>query len=589
MPSERSSASAMTGEKAAREKARSISSQTCCRPAWMTPRVMGSRVIAPPGRAVIAFALSIGSTSRDVQTVRKFRSDRPRLGSRLPLASGPNRRAGGFLAPLRLHRIRQGLHIGRTGEGRDRHRMPAVAAGPQGHLLRGGRAGRSVARGGGRRGRMPRTERHPEQRALARGDDLWPLEPPRRQGARRGRPGSRPGDVDPALPRLRQGAVAGDRTGPDRGARACLFTMHEYFLACPNGGFFDLPEPGNLRPAPARAAICLTTNCDARKPLTRCGASSGQAATWGPGRMPRGLRDIAYISKVQLAAMQRYLPDEARLYHLPNPVAAPRDGRLASPRAGSPFPVRRTPQPREGRADLRGGGADREGAGGLRRRRSGARRDQPGQSGCRDHRMEEPGRGSGAHARRPCAGLPEPVVRNPASSPTRLSPSGCRSSRRLERRGGGRDPGRNGIILDRMDAATLAEALTALPRRPPDLRGDPEAREPRGPERGRLPGAPSAPTGRWSASSGGRMPGWGHPIETASKTACGNIRNVRMERVCVYLPAGRQGGTDERGGNPVVRRTGVVGGAAGVFGVGRGSLLARRRHRQHASLGGGGS
>ena len=47
MPSERSSASAITGEKAAREKARSISSQTCCRPAWMTPRVMGSRVIGP--------------------------------------------------------------------------------------------------------------------------------------------------------------------------------------------------------------------------------------------------------------------------------------------------------------------------------------------------------------------------------------------------------------------------------------------------------------------------------------------------------------------------------------------------------------
>src|SRR5215210_5034303 len=47
MPSERSSASAMTGEKAEREKATSISLQTCCRPAWITARVSGSRLMAP--------------------------------------------------------------------------------------------------------------------------------------------------------------------------------------------------------------------------------------------------------------------------------------------------------------------------------------------------------------------------------------------------------------------------------------------------------------------------------------------------------------------------------------------------------------
>ena len=42
MPSERSSASAMTGEKAEREKARSISLQTCCKPACTTARVRAS-------------------------------------------------------------------------------------------------------------------------------------------------------------------------------------------------------------------------------------------------------------------------------------------------------------------------------------------------------------------------------------------------------------------------------------------------------------------------------------------------------------------------------------------------------------------
>src|SRR3954454_10601109 len=47
MPSERSSASAMTGEKAEREKARSISLQTCCKPACTTARVSASKARCP--------------------------------------------------------------------------------------------------------------------------------------------------------------------------------------------------------------------------------------------------------------------------------------------------------------------------------------------------------------------------------------------------------------------------------------------------------------------------------------------------------------------------------------------------------------
>src|SRR3989304_7044542 len=43
MPSERSMPSEITGENAARQNARSISAQTCCRPVWITARVMGAR------------------------------------------------------------------------------------------------------------------------------------------------------------------------------------------------------------------------------------------------------------------------------------------------------------------------------------------------------------------------------------------------------------------------------------------------------------------------------------------------------------------------------------------------------------------
>jgi glycosyltransferase involved in cell wall biosynthesis len=122
----------------------------------------------------------------------------------------------------------------------------------------------------------------------------------------------------------------------DRTQVPCLFTMHEYFLLCPNGAFFDFRKQEICRRRPL-GLDCLTTNCDSRKPAHKLWRVVRQAATWGPGRMPRGLRDIAYISKVQLTAVRRYLPEEARLHHLPNPVATPKDGRLANPREASAF------------------------------------------------------------------------------------------------------------------------------------------------------------------------------------------------------------------------------------------------------------
>src|SRR5436190_7010319 len=45
MPSERSMPSEITGLKAARQNARSISLQTCCRPFWITARLIGSRAL----------------------------------------------------------------------------------------------------------------------------------------------------------------------------------------------------------------------------------------------------------------------------------------------------------------------------------------------------------------------------------------------------------------------------------------------------------------------------------------------------------------------------------------------------------------
>lgn len=116
----------------------------------------------------------------------------------------------------------------------------------------------------------------------------------------------------------------------------CLFTMHEYFLACPNGGFYDYRR-NEICERHALGFSCLTTNCDARHFSHKVWRVARQALSWGPGQLPSGLTDIAYLSRRQLKTMQEYLSPTAHLHHLPNPVQQPSAEALADPRSSSVF------------------------------------------------------------------------------------------------------------------------------------------------------------------------------------------------------------------------------------------------------------
>lgn len=112
--------------------------------------------------------------------------------------------------------------------------------------------------------------------------------------------------------------------GPElvSGPLPSIYTMHEYFLACPNGGFYDY-QKNEICTRKALSLDCLTTNCDVRHPAHKVWRVSRQAATWGPGNMPRGLRDVIYISETQKRAMAPYMRAGTRLHHVPNPVPLP--------------------------------------------------------------------------------------------------------------------------------------------------------------------------------------------------------------------------------------------------------------------------
>jgi glycosyltransferase involved in cell wall biosynthesis len=113
-----------------------------------------------------------------------------------------------------------------------------------------------------------------------------------------------------------------------------VYTMHEYFLACPNGGFFDFRRNEICHRKPLGIS-CLTTDCDVRHPAHKVWRVARQAMGRSFGRMPSGLKDVIYISELQRTVIQDFLSPDTTLHYVPNPTLV--DGRLTTPAANDVF------------------------------------------------------------------------------------------------------------------------------------------------------------------------------------------------------------------------------------------------------------
>lgn len=109
--------------------------------------------------------------------------------------------------------------------------------------------------------------------------------------------------------------------GPElaSGPLRSVFTMHEYFLACPNGGFYDYNRHEICTRRPLGAS-CLATNCDVRSAAHKAWRVLRGAVAAGPGRLPRGLRHVIYISEKQRQVMQGRLPPGTVWHKVLNPI-----------------------------------------------------------------------------------------------------------------------------------------------------------------------------------------------------------------------------------------------------------------------------
>ena len=112
-------------------------------------------------------------------------------------------------------------------------------------------------------------------------------------------------------------------------------TLHEYFAACPNGGFFNY-QTDEICPLVPLSPTCVATHCDARSyshKLWRVARSGVQRSL---GLMPSGVRQLIVPSPTAGAVLGRFLPPDSHLHVLPNPVPTERRSPV-DPAANAPF------------------------------------------------------------------------------------------------------------------------------------------------------------------------------------------------------------------------------------------------------------
>lgn len=96
-------------------------------------------------------------------------------------------------------------------------------------------------------------------------------------------------------------------------------TLHEFYTACPNGGFFDY-QRNEICTRRAMGADCITTHCDVRSYPQKLWRVARQGVTLLAGRVPSGLRDVIYISDLSREILTPYFSSATRWHAVRNPL-----------------------------------------------------------------------------------------------------------------------------------------------------------------------------------------------------------------------------------------------------------------------------
>lgn len=112
-----------------------------------------------------------------------------------------------------------------------------------------------------------------------------------------------------------------------------IYTMHEYFLICPNGGFYNYQNNEVCRLEPMSAA-CWATHCDSRNYPFKLWRNARLWAAEHVAGLPEVFSDIILISDLQEEVLASHLPKGACVHRVCNPIDAEPLGQKDNPASG---------------------------------------------------------------------------------------------------------------------------------------------------------------------------------------------------------------------------------------------------------------
>ena len=98
----------------------------------------------------------------------------------------------------------------------------------------------------------------------------------------------------------------------------CVYTMHEFFLVCPNGGFYDYKKAETCHRTPMSLS-CLTTHCDS-KTFARKAVRVARQVLVDRGGLREAFGRVIMISQLQDEASRPYMRDGVIYHRVSNPI-----------------------------------------------------------------------------------------------------------------------------------------------------------------------------------------------------------------------------------------------------------------------------
>jgi len=100
----------------------------------------------------------------------------------------------------------------------------------------------------------------------------------------------------------------------------CLYTMHEFFLVCPTGGFYAYPEQKICHRTPMSAS-CIVAHCDARSYPRKVARMVRHVGLAQVARLPELFSHVITISDLQERVVRPLMPPGTTFHRVDNPIA----------------------------------------------------------------------------------------------------------------------------------------------------------------------------------------------------------------------------------------------------------------------------